>query len=229
MALKAVLFDLDMTLIDFMKMKRQASGEAARAMVRAGLEMKPEEAEKRLFDTYMNEGIESDTAFARFLRENGSYSEKILAAALNAYLRVKQEHLKPYPDVRPVLERLRSMGLKLGIVTDAPRLKAWQRLDAMGIADLFDTVVGFEDTGRKKPDSLPFRRALKLLGVKPEDAMHVGDWPERDIAGAKALGIRACLARYGCLSNKKSAKADFEINKFSELLDVVKRIRNEKI
>ncbi len=221
--LKAVLFDLDMTLLDFMRMKRIASNEAARAMVRAGLGMPMAEARKKLFETYLKEGIESNTAFTRFLRENNSYSEGILAAALNAYLRAKNEHLKPYPDVGPTLRKLRKAGLKLAIVTDAPKLKACQRLDAMGIADLFDAVVGLEDTGRKKPDRLPFRKALSLLGVKPSEAMHVGDWPERDIAGARKTGMKACLARYGWHAGKY-VKPDFEIKRFSDLLEIVKKV-----
>ncbi len=222
--LKAILFDLDMTLIDFMKMKRLASSQAAKAMVRAGLKMPAKEAERKLFETYLDEGIESDTAFTRFLRENHSYSDRILAAALNAYLRTKHEHLKTYPDVKPTLKRLRGMGIKLAIVTDAPRLKACQRLDAMGIASLFDAVVGFEDTGRRKPHHLPFRKALSLLKVKPSEAMHVGDWPERDIAGAKRLGIRTCLAEYG-RNPGKYVKPDFKIKRFRDLLEIAGIIR----
>lgn len=221
--LKAVLFDLDMTLIDFMKMKRLASDEAARAMVGAGLKMPLGEASKKLFETYLDEGIESDTAFTRFLRENNSYSERILAAALNAYLRTKSEYLEPYPDVKPTLRKLKALGIRLAIVTDAPKLKACQRLDAMGIAGFFDVVVGLEDTGRQKPSPLPFRKALSLLDVKPSEALHVGDWPERDIAGAKKLGIRTCLARYGWHAGKY-VKPDFEIERFSDLLEIVNKM-----
>lgn len=219
--IKAILFDLDMTLIDFMKMKTIASNEAARAMVKAGLKMPLEEAKKKLFETYLKEGIESNTAFTRFLKENNAYSERILAAAINAYLRTKYEHIYPYPDVVPTLKKLKAMGMKLAIVTDAPRLKAYQRLDAMEIADLFDVVVGLEDTGQTKPSHLPFRKALELLGVKPEEALHVGDWPERDIVGARSVGIRTCLARYG-FHMGKYIKPDYEIEKFGELLGIVK-------
>jgi HAD superfamily hydrolase (TIGR01509 family) len=220
--LKAVLFDLDMTLIDFMKMKRLASDGAARAMVRAGLRMPLGRARRMLFRTYLREGIESDTAFTRFLKENNSYSERILAAALNAYLRTKYMHMEPYPDVRPTLRRLRRMGMKLAVVTDAPRLKAYQRLDSMGIADMFDAVVGFEDTGRTKPSRLPFRKALSLLGVRPGEAMHVGDWPEKDVRGARDAGLKTCLARYGYHAGRY-VKADFEIDRFRDLLGIVKK------
>jgi len=222
--LKAILFDLDMTLIDFMKMKRLASNEAAKAMVKSGLNMSVKEAKKKLFDVYLKEGIESDTAFSRFLKENNSYSERILAAALNAYLRTKYDHLHTYPDVEPTLKKLKERGLKLAIVTDAPRLKAFQRLDAMSIADLFDVVVGLEDTGMTKPSKLPFKKALELLKVEPHEALHVGDWPERDVVGARNVGIHTCLAKYG-FHMGKYIKPDFEIEKFSSLLEVVKCLK----
>jgi len=210
-----------MTLIDFMKMKSKASDAAAKAMVKAGLDMPVEKAKKRLFETYLEVGIESETVFQKFLKENNAYSERILAAAINAYLRTKYRHMKAYPDVAPTLKKIKEMGIKIAIVTDAPRLKAYQRLDIMGIADMFDAVVGFEDTGKTKPSTLPFEKALTILGVRPQEAMHVGDWPERDVLGARKLGIKTCLAKYG-FHMGKYIKADYEINSFKELLEVVK-------
>lgn len=219
--LKAILFDLDMTLIDFMKMKSKASDAAAKAMVKAGLDMPVEKAKKKLFETYLEVGIESETAFQKFLKENNAYSERILAAAINAYIKTKYQHMEAYPDVEPTLKKIKEMKIKIAIVTDAPRLKAYQRLDIMGIADMFDAVVGFEDTGKTKPSTLPFEKALNILKVKPGEAMHVGDWPERDIVGARKLGIKTCLAKYG-FHMGKYIKADYEINSFKELLEVVK-------
>ena len=112
--------------------------------------------------------------------------------------------------------------MKLGIVTDAPRLKAWLRLAAMKLADFFDIVVTFEDTRRLKPHSSPFKAALKQLHLNPEECLMVGDWPERDIKGAKAIGVRTCFARYGNLKAKK-VNADYEIKSIKELLDIVKK------
>jgi len=218
--IKAILFDLDMTLIDFMSMKKVASAKAADAMVKEGLKMRKKDAERQLFKFYLNVGIESDDAFTKFLKKHKAYSDKVIAVAVNAYHRAKYEYLKPYKGVKKTLKKLKAKGLKLGIVTDAPRIKAYQRLDTMGILRYFDFVVGFEDTGRAKPSKLPFRKALKLSKTKPSETLMVGDWPERDIKGAKKLGIKTCWARYGWHAGKK-IKADYEINKFEELLEVI--------
>ena len=220
--IKAVTFDLDMTLIDFLKLKKKSSDAAAKAMIKAGLKMHPDQCKKELFEHYMMD-IEGDDVFTDFLKKCNQYSERILAAGINAYLKTKKNHLRPYPAVKKTLRKLKKKGIKLAIVTDAPRLKAYIRLDAMGIADLFDIVVGFEDTNKKKPNKLPFKKALELLAIRPDEALHVGDWPERDIKGAKSLGMKTCLANYGYAVHNygKYVEPDYKINRFEELLKII--------
>ncbi len=116
----------------------------------------------------------------------------------------------------------------MGIVTDAPRLKAFTRLDEMRIADYFDVVVGLEDTGRTKPSKLPFKKALKLLKLKPSEVMHVGDYPEKDILGAKRAGLISCFASYGYLGKGKVVWADYKIRKFEDVLELAKLLKEGK-
>jgi putative hydrolase of the HAD superfamily len=216
--IKAITFDLDMTLIDFIKLKKKGSDAAAKAMTKAGFKVD----KKELFDFYLDD-IEGDKVFGDFLRKKGNYSDRLLAAAINAYLKEKQKYLKTYPSVKKVLLSLKKQGLKLGIVTDAQRLKAYMRLDALGIADIFDAVVGYEDTANYKPSILPFRKALELLNVQASEAMHVGDWPERDIAGAKKVGMKTCLAYYGYKNHKmgKWVEPDYKIDSISDIIEVM--------
>ena len=174
--IKALTFDLDNTLIDFISFKKKASAAAMDAMIKTGFKGNKKKLSQELFDFYLSYGIESDDAFQKFLQKHNNYSDRILSAGINAYLKAKYDCLKPYPKVKPILKMLKQKGYKLAIVTDAPKLKAYMRLDAMGIADLFDIVIGLEDTGRKKPSRLPFKKALKALKVKPSEAMHTGDW-----------------------------------------------------
>ena len=217
--LKAITFDLDNTLIDFLRMKRRASNAAARAMVKNGLNMKVRDAENELFRIYLK-NIEGRTAFEEFLKEKEAYSERRMGAAINAYNFTKLKFMKPYPGVKKTLIYLRKKGLKLGIISDAPKIKAYQRLDALGIADYFDVVVGLEDTGRKKPSKMPFKKALGLLGMKPCEVLHVGDWPEKDVKGARKLGMKTCLAKYGG-NRGRSDKADYEIMKIEEIRRII--------
>lgn len=221
--IKAVLFDLDNTLIDFLRMKRLSCEAAIDAMIGAGLNVSHENAIKALFELYDKHGMEDKAIFQKFLKKlTGKVNYKILANGIVAYRRVREGFLEPYPNVDYVLLKLKGMGLKLAIVTDAPRLKAWIRLAAMKLSNYFDVVVAFEDTKQHKPSKLPFKAALKQLSLKPEECLMLGDWPERDIKGAKAIGMKTCFARYGNLKAKK-VNADYEIKNIKELLDIVKK------
>ncbi len=106
----------------------------------------------------------------------------------------------------------------MGIVTDAPRFKAYQRLDAAGLTDYFDFVLTSDDHGLKNTHR-PFREALELLGMPPQAVLMVGDWPERDMEGAKAVGMRTAWAQYG-RPTAPPPEADHTLKRFSDLLKV---------
>jgi HAD superfamily hydrolase (TIGR02253 family) len=226
MEIKAVLFDLDNTLVDFVGMKKKATRAAARAMVESGLKEDAESLSIELFDYYLGYWIEADDAFEKFLQKKyGKIDIRVLASGVNAYLKAKYNHLHAYPGVKETLAKLKERDLKLGVVSDGMRLKAWMRLNEAGIDGYFDTVVTFDDTGKKKPCSEPFQRAIDELGVLSAECVFVGDWPERDIAGAKALGMTTVLARYGWLKKGVDHKADYEIDDIKEILAIVSKIK----
>ncbi len=218
--IKAVLFDLDNTLIDFFKMKKLSCEEAISAMIGAGLKMDKKKAMKILFRLYDRHGIEYHEIFQEFLKETlGRIDWKILSEGIVAYRRIKNSFLEPYPRVLPTLIELRRRGFKLGIVSDAPRMSAWLRIASMGLTEFFDFVITRDDvSGEEKPSMLPFRAAIKKLGVKPEEIVFVGDNPERDILGAKKAGMVTVLAKYGEWKKSRDIKADYEIEDVSKLL-----------
>jgi len=228
--IKAVMFDLDNTLIDFMKMKEKACEAAVDAMIGAGLEMKKGAALKILFDLYKQYGIEYQTIFQKFMQKaKGKVDYRIVAHGVVAYRKEKETYLVPYPHVIPVLLELKKK-YKLAIISDAPRMEAWLRLAAMNLDEFFDVVITSADVRKTKVHYAPFKAALKALKVKPEEALMVGDRVERDIKPAKALGIKTCFARYGEVSwigepSKKRKKgrsgADFEIDDIKELMGVM--------
>lgn len=230
--IQGVLFDLDNTLADFLRMKKVASEEAARAMVDAGarFEFPIAEAGQRLYDHYLERGIDGDDAFETFLSQHSQgrlataapTQDRILAAGITAYLRAKDAHLTTYPGVRRVLIELTRRQYRLGVVTDAPRLKGWQRLTRLSVAEFFDVVVTHDDTGAQKPDPEPFLLAVNALGLKPHQVAFVGDWPERDIRGATLAGLKAIHAAYGTTASAKDVpEASAVIHDPQQLLNVL--------
>jgi len=209
--ISAILFDLDNTLIDFLRMKVKAIGAAAEALKKEGIET----STKELTDFYFKNGIESNTAFTNFLKTKGKYTKRTLAAAVEAYLKEKENFLEPYPEVIPTLTELKKR-YRLGIVTDAPEQKALYRLSKMGITGFFELIVTFEDSGARKPSPLPFAKAIELLKLPPSEILFVGDSPSRDIKGAREVGMRTALALYGC-TERVLYKPDYELQSIKDL------------
>jgi len=223
--LRAVIFDLDNTLTDFMRMKRVSIKAAIEGMIDAGLKMSPEEATTKLFDIYDREGIEDQRVFDRFLEEEfGEIDPMIHTAAIIGYRRGREYTLVLYPHVKKTLLALAKRGLKLAVLSDAPRYQAWSRLCYLQLPHFFDHVITFEDTQVRKPDPAPFRRAIELLDMHPDEVIMIGDWPARDMVGGSGVGIKTVYARYGDTSGATTSGADYEIDDISELVDIVDQL-----
>jgi putative hydrolase of the HAD superfamily len=212
-------------LVDFMAMKRQAVDAAINAMIDAGLKLPVDDARKRIDKIYKERGIEFQNVFDQLLYDVFKKVDyKILSAGVIAYRRAREAALVPYPHVYMTLTELLKMGLKLAVISDAPAREAWLRLSYLNFHHLFDLVLTFDDTGERKPSPVPFKKALKLLGLRPEEALMVGDWAERDMVGAAKVGMKTVFAKYGDTFGTVETHADYDINDISELVSVVKRI-----
>ncbi|MCB9359203.1 TIGR02253 family HAD-type hydrolase [Candidatus Woesearchaeota archaeon] len=222
--LKAIIFDLDNTLIDFRKFKHTCCEKAISAMIRNGLKIPKKQGMDILYKLFEQYSMEDKNIFQKFLKKiTGEVDYQKLAIAVNAYRRARIGILSPYPGTKKVLSTLNKKGYKLAIVSDAPKLKAYLRLTAMKIENYFDVIVTLEDTGRTKPSKLPFKAAISELKVKPSQCLMVGDMPHRDMKGAKKLGMKTCFAKYGYPHEMKKKAWDYEINEVSELLDIIEK------
>lgn len=224
--LRAVIFDLDNTLFDFIAMKEKAVEAAAWAMIDAGLPLTVEDVTRRIFLVYELEGIEFQQVFDAMLYDVlGRVDSKILAAGVVAYRRIREAMLVPYPHTRSTLVALVKRGVKIAVVSDAPSIQAWLRLCYLQLQDLFDAVVTFDDTGKRKPSPQPFQLALKQMNIEPAETLMVGDWIDRDLLGAKSLGMRTAHARYGAeiAENEPDPLADAVLDDIRDILKLVDR------
>lgn len=224
--IKAIVFDLDNTLIDFMGAKLSSCNASIDAMIDAGLKISRKSAMKILFELYGKHGIEYNRIFQKFLMQTtGKIDMKILSAGIVAYRKVQASYHKPYRGIFDVLKKLKRRGYRLAILSDAPALKAWLRLTEIGIHNYFDIVVTFSDTRKRKPHELPFKSVLKKLKLQPWEILFVGDMPQRDIKGAKSMGMRTALAMYGMRSEYKKYlkgnKPDYILNNVNDILKIV--------
>ena len=220
--IRAIVFDLDNTLTDFMKMKSDAVTAAIDGMIDAGLKLPRDAVRARIDAIYQEQGLEYQKVFDQLIEsELGHIDPKILASGIVAYRRARESSLVLYPHVQMTLLELTKRGIRLGVVSDAPEAQVWLRLCSLSLQHVFDAVVTFDDTGERKPGPAPFREVLRRLDAEPGEALMVGDWAERDVVGAQKLGMTTVFARYGDTFNTAESGADFEINDALELLAIV--------
>lgn len=222
--IRAIIFDLDNTLVDFMLMKERAVDAAVHAMVDSGLNMTQSEARDKINAIYKREGIEYQQVFDELLKtEYGEIDYKIISAGIVAYRTAREAALKPYPKVFPTLIELIKMGIKLAIVSDAPSSEAWLRLSYLNFHHLFDVIITYDESREKKPSPAPFNLALSRLNLKANECLMIGDWAERDVVGAKSVGMKTVFARYGDTFNTIHPGSDYDINSIDELINIVKK------
>ncbi len=97
-----------------------------------------------------------------------------------------------HPDAPALLQELKRRGFTVGAVSD------WETtlpalLAELGVAPYLDALAVSATVGVTKPDPRLFREALRQADVAPETSLHVGDWYELDVAGARAAGMGALL------------------------------------
>ena len=227
--IKAIIFDLDNTLLDFMKMKSMAVDSGIQGMIEAGLSIDFNHARDKIFSIYEIHGYEYQEVFDQLIiSETGDLDYKILASGIVAYRKAKEASLILYPNVLKTINNLSKMGLKLGVVSDAPSREAWIRLCSANLHHIFDAVVTFHDTGFHKPSPEPFKKIIERLNVLPEECIMVGDWPERDVVGASKVGMKTAFARYGDTFGTTFSGADYDLDSIIELLDIVEKESKQK-
>lgn len=223
--INGVVFDLDNTLLDFMKMKEFAVKSAIKGMIEAGLAVDEEKSYNEIISIYEDIGWENQKVFDVFIEKQiGRVDNKFLAAGIVAYRRAREANLMAYPNVYKTLMVLAKSGIKLAVVSDAPSREAWLRIYYLNLYHFFDVVITFDDSGERKPSAKPFQMALDGMDLQAEETIMIGDWPDRDVVGAKQIGMKTVFARYGDTFGTINSGADWEINDIYQLVGIINEL-----
>jgi putative hydrolase of the HAD superfamily len=214
---RAVLFDLDDTLYperDYVSSGFRAIGEWAEE--RLGLSQVLVRAElQSLFDA----GFRRD-AFQWWLADKG-FPEGLLAEMTRIF-RAHTPRISLRPEAILLLDSLKAASLRLGLVTEGRRAVQDAKISALGLDRWMQAMVvlGEEDTENWKPSTVPFERALAMLSIAPADSVYIGDNPQKDFRGARALGMRAIRIRYPDGAHAEEEPAEPEDAPDQELKDL---------
>lgn len=213
--IKAVLFDLDGTLINTNDLILKSFKHTFKTM----LDLEPTEEE-----ITMNYGRPLQEIFK-------SYDENRIEEMINCYRKINLElhddECKEFADVDLMLQTLKNKGIKIGVVTSKKSDMAERGAKLMGIFKYFDAFITPEITTKHKPDGEPVLKACENLGISPKEALMVGDSPY-DILAGKNAGAKTCGVKYTALPIEKlqESKPDFYVDKPLEILDLVKELNS---
>lgn len=225
--IKAIVFDLDDTLIS----KRQYDRTCLRSVARF-LSKRYNIAFADLFVAFLKEYDELNRTHVidTVLRNYGIFSKALLKKSITVY-RTTGARGCLHKDTMKILKKLKAMGLSLYLITDGKIEAQRQKILNSGLTTYFSDIIFTYSLGekRKKPDSLAFRILLDRLAAKGREVMHVGDNPYRDFVEIGRLGIRTVriLRKDGQFKDVRLSKK-YEANALTNnLYDVVRYIKKE--
>ena len=128
--------------------------------------------------------------------------------------------------VYETIPALAAAGYRLGIISDTsltPGRVLRDFLKKDGLLDCFTALTFSDETGFPKPDPRMFENTLVGLGSRPAEAVHVGDTPRTDIAGAGAMGM-ATIRCAGVVDHPEPPHADFVISDHREIPEILVRL-----
>lgn len=246
MPFSAVLFDLGQTLLDYgphqrwpeFRIRRMAelyplvtrlcgatclSAEEFGQVVGAGIQTdEMRAAEHRGLSVPFRSRLQQALAAAGIYPEDDQIEH--LTEAFNGPVRAWP---KPFPETESVLRDLRSLGIRLAIITnapwDTPSEALYSDLARYGLRDLFSAFIGSGEVPWRKPNPEFMWAAARELGVASERCLVVGDNIMADIGGARAAGMRsAWVSRDGAAAPPDAARPDWTVKSLAEVLTIAR-------
>jgi putative hydrolase of the HAD superfamily len=217
--LKAVLFDVGLTLTKtapFPEIYRRILDHFG-VKVTLGDIIRAMKATEREFDVAeypVNRRKKYWTEYnASLLKKLDVEEKKMFLAEQIDDLWWEYSHLQVYSDVEPILSQLKAKGLKLGIISNGLKRDIEHILKKLQLEQWFDVVVSIDSCNCAKPTKEIFIYALNKLGVKPVEALFVGDSVEADYKGAVAVRIKSIII-------DREGKVPSQYNKIKSLTEL---------
>ncbi len=227
--MKAFVFDLDDTLypeIEFVKSGFQVV--AGYLGDRYGYNAK--ELQSKLASILKRDG--RGKVFNTLLEELGLYSEANLLLLIHLY-RTHKPNINLYKDVLLTIERLKNLGTNFAIVTDGMASVQRNKLASLRLSNYFDILFCTDELGRKywKPSTISFEVVLKLLDIRPDEAVYIGDNVAKDFLGPNSLGMHTIqvIRQKEYKENKNNISssyfANFKINNLKDVFSIEQVMR----
>jgi len=152
--------------------------------------------------------VDLEAVFSKILKREGLNSPFLTESCCKLFRLLSRERFQLFPDSLPVLEEIKRNGYAMAVVSDAQKAFCLEEGQMLGINDFFDHIVLSTQYGFRKPDSRLFEIACSLLGITPSEAVYIGDHPEKDVEGAKNIGMPVILINRNLHEGKSNAQME---------------------
>jgi phosphoglycolate phosphatase len=217
---RAVIFDLDGTLVDTAPDLMAATNHVLRGLGRRDISM----AEVRAFVGHGARALITRGMAATGGLPEGFDVEPVFRDFIAYYGENIAEGSAVFPGLMPLLDRLASEGVAMGVCTNKLEGLSVKLIQALGMDHYFGATVGPDTIGIAKPDPRPYAETARRLGVDPADTLMVGD-SETDILTARAAGVPVIAVPFGYTPKPVSEFApDALISHFDEAYAAIARL-----
>ena len=172
------------------------------------------------------------TVLKRYAGKVPDAPESTIADASALYWDLIKRKTSVFPGVRRMLSTLRRDGIKLGLISDSDGLSGMkiERIEASGLAKLFDTiVVAGEDTPQVKPDPEAFMLMIKKLDVGSRNCISIGDNPATDVDGALRAGMKAIIIKNKLVAQSGSSRRYYLVDRKRLAEFIIKTLRQADV
>lgn len=218
---RALVFDLDNTLLDRPAAQRKWSEEFVAALEDSERPADVTEAVEELM-AFDRLGYATREEFARAV--SGRYPRSCHGLTVDEFLtEYRRRLIGHYPRDERVCSLVERLGksYQLGIVSNGRESSQLPKMRQAGLEDQFEAVAISGAIGFEKPHPKPFLFALESLGVSAADALYIGDNPHHDIGGAAAVGMHTCWVALGRSLPHDVAPPDLVIDSILDLEDAL--------
>ena len=229
--IKAAIFDLDHTLFDRYATLRSIVHNTPNALMPF-----KEDIPRDIIADYF---VYNDKHYIHYGWDK-MYDEFSLQGALKDGVEKKdffEKHIIPiymreailFPFTIPTLQKIRDMGIIVGLITNGVHELQYKKLEMLGITDMFDEIIVSEDFGVHKPDTSIFEEMSRRLNISPENMLYIGDNPINDIEPSRRVGYTPVwIKTTGCWIDDNIELPEFQADTIEAVPKIIEKLNKLK-
>lgn len=135
----------------------------------------------------------------------------------------------PYSFTKPMLAKLKDMGIKTALITNGSHELQYRKLEMLDLLNDFDSIIATKDIGVHKPERGPFDIMAGRLRVRTDECLYIGDNPLNDVEGSRRAGcIPVWVRTMGVWAFPELEKPELQVDTVEEIPALIEKLNSER-